>query len=144
LAISAIDASLPVSPVGVDAKGVMEIPADPGRAGWYRYSAGVGARKGATVIAAHVDSRRFGAGPLERLSRVKPGDEVAVEANGRTTRFTVQRVLRLDKDEMDMAALFDRSGPHRLHVVTCGGEFDPATRHYEDNVVVTAYPEGSP
>jgi sortase (surface protein transpeptidase) len=143
LAISAIDASLPVSPVGVDAKGVMEIPANPGRAGWYRHSAGVGAPEGATVLAAHVDSRRFGAGPLEDLQRVEPGDEVTVVAKGRTTRYTVERVVRLDKDRMDMAALFDRSGPHRLHVVTCGGEFDRETRHYEENVVVTAYPKGA-
>ncbi|HYN29337.1 MAG TPA: class F sortase [Dermatophilaceae bacterium] len=143
LAISRIDASLPVSPVGVDAKGVMEIPANPGRAGWYRHSAGVGAQGGATVLAAHVDSRRFGAGPLEDLQSVRPGDEVLVVAGGRTVRYTVERVVRLDKDQMDMGALFDRAGPHRLHVVTCGGAFDRATRHYEDNVVLTAYPKGT-
>jgi hypothetical protein len=36
--------------------------------------------------------------------------------------------------------VFDRSGPPILTLVTCGGAFDRATRHYSDNVVIYAVP----
>lgn len=36
------------------------------------------------------------------------------------------------------ADLFVNSGPPKLALVTCGGPFDAATRHYLDNVIVWA------
>jgi hypothetical protein len=36
--------------------------------------------------------------------------------------------------------IYSRRGRPRLVLVTCGGPFDEATRHYRDNVVVTAVP----
>lgn len=144
LSIPPIDASLPISAVGVASSGAMSIPKDPRRAGWYRYSAGAGADEGATVLAAHVDSRRYGAGPLAKLRSLKKGDPIRLTSKAGTEVFVVKDVLVLDKDGLDLDALFDRAGPHRLHVVTCGGSFDTRTGHYEDNVVVTAYPKGSP
>jgi hypothetical protein len=36
--------------------------------------------------------------------------------------------------------IFSRNGKPRLVIVTCGGPFDQAIRHYRDNVVVTAVP----
>jgi hypothetical protein len=39
---------------------------------------------------------------------------------------------------------FARDGAVRLTLITCGGPFDQDTRHYRDNVVVTAVPESSP
>jgi hypothetical protein len=37
-------------------------------------------------------------------------------------------------------ALFQRTGPPRLVLLTCGGEFQPELRSYADNVVVVAEP----
>ena len=39
------------------------------------------------------------------------------------------------------AALFSRAGPPRLALITCGGRFDQTTRHYRNNVFITATPE---
>jgi hypothetical protein len=36
--------------------------------------------------------------------------------------------------------VFGRGGPTRLVLVTCGGRFDSTTKHFLDNIVVTAVP----
>jgi hypothetical protein len=36
--------------------------------------------------------------------------------------------------------IWSQTGKEHLVLVTCGGPFDQATRHYRDNVVVTAVP----
>ncbi len=43
---------------------------------------------------------------------------------------------------MDWVAAFDRAGPPRLTLVTCGGEFDYENRRYLSNLVLTAIPAG--
>lgn len=125
--------------VGVDQRGSMEIPPDPQIAGWYRFGPTPGDRAGATVLAAHIDSAELGTGPMARLGDLRPGDEVVVTSGG-TTVYAVTSVLRLGKGELDTEAVFDRAGARRLHLVTCGGAFDTATGHYEDNIVVVAAP----
>jgi hypothetical protein len=37
-------------------------------------------------------------------------------------------------------SVYSRTGAPRLVLVTCGGPFDPISRHYRDNVVLTAVP----
>ncbi len=49
-------------------------------------------------------------------------------------------VLAAHLDAPDLDALFTRDGPPRLHIVTCGGNFDRKARHYDENVVVVANP----
>lgn len=139
LRIPAIGASLPVSPVGLDADGAMELPVSPSAAGWYRFGPSPGT-PGATVIAAHVDAPGEGRGPLAGLVRLKKGDAIEVDAAGTTRRYQVTEVLRIDKGELDVDAVFSRAGGERLHVVSCGGVFNRTTRHYEDNVIAIAVP----
>ncbi|GAA3601360.1 hypothetical protein GCM10022199_00980 [Marihabitans asiaticum] len=139
LAIPALAATLPVTPVGVSEQGAMEIPDDPRTAGWYRYGPGPG-EAGATVLTAHVDSRERGPGPLAGLRTLDSGDELTVTADGQPHRYRVLEVYTAGKDELDLDAVFRRDGREALHVVTCGGAFDAATGHYEDNVVAVAEP----
>lgn len=143
LVIPAIDAELPVEPVGVDADGAMELPASPRRAGWYRFGPAPGSDAGATVIAAHVDAPREGRGPLAGLVRLRPGDAIEVRTDEGTRRYEVTEVLRIDKGELDPGAVFSREGRERLHVVSCGGRFDRAAGHYDDNVIAVAVPVAS-
>ncbi|WP_406829775.1 class F sortase [Pedococcus sp. KACC 23699] len=142
LEVPQLGARMVVEAVGVDRRGDMGIPPDPRIAGWYRFGASPGSAHGATVLAAHVDDRTYGIGPLARLSTLRRGDAVTVMVGATVHRYRVTTVLRLDKDSLDTAALFDLDGPARLHLVTCGGAFDPATGHYEDNIVVVASPVG--
>jgi len=135
--IPEIDAVLPVVPVGVARDGQMALPDDPSTAGWYRFGPSPEDDIGAAVISAHVDSRDE-VGPLARLGRLGRGDRIVVTVDGTRVDYVVERVDQYAKTALDVDALFSRTGPARLHLVSCGGEWDPRTRHYEDNVVAIA------
>jgi len=137
MTIPRIGAGLAVIPTGVTADGAMEIPDDPRIAGWYRFGAGPTSTSGATVLAAHVDSRER-VGPLARLGELAPGDEVVVTTADAEVRYVIERVDSYPKTIIDLNTVFDRDGSPRLHLVTCGGEWDPVTGSYEDNVVAIA------
>lgn len=132
---------LRVVPTGVARDGQMVLPEKPTQLGWYRFGAAPGDRKGAVVLAGHVDSDRYGVGPLTRVAGLERGDEVEVEdAEGDSTTYDVVRVQRIDKDDFSPDDVFDRSGPAVLRLITCGGEYDARDGGYQDNLVVTAAP----
>jgi hypothetical protein len=129
-----------VVPKGVRPDGQMALPPKPTVVGWYRFGA-VPLGLGSTVLAAHVDSRRFGLGPLARLGGLEAGDELTVLlSDGRSVRYRTVAVRRIAKQSSALGAIFDRDGRSRLRVVTCGGPFDPDNGGYRDNVVLTAMP----
>lgn len=131
----------PVVPVGLAADGALALPADPATAGWYRFGAWPGRPTGTAVIAAHVNSRALGAGPMTRLARTRVGDEVTVwNAGGRRTHYRVTSVGSAPKSALPVTDLFARGGTARLALVTCGGSFDTSTRSYRDNEIVWAVP----
>lgn len=132
-----------VAAEGVDSDGALALPADPGVASWYQWGPSPWSAAGATVIASHVDSLDYGIGQFARLADTPVGTAVRVEAaDGRTADFVIDRVELLDKTGIDWATVFDRTGPPRLVLITCGGEFDYDTGHYLSNVIVTAVPAG--
>jgi sortase family protein len=138
---SGIDASL--DPVGVGRGGAMALPADVGRVGWYRFGPAPGAARGSAVLAGHVDDVEQGLGALAPLRAADPGTEILVtDAAGSVTRWRVVSRELIDKRAVPFAALFARSGPPRLVLLTCGGPFLPELRSYRDNVVVVAEPVG--
>lgn len=132
------DIDLPVQPTGVDEAGAMQVPSGSFTAAWYRYGPGAGADSGAAVVAAHVSSRVDGKGPFSRLVALQPGARVDVVTDAGAVAYEVVSVEQVAKLALDTGSLFDRSGEHRLHLVTCGGRYDRATNSYEDNVVVVA------
>jgi hypothetical protein len=141
VAIPTLRLSVPVRPAGVDESGAMALPARPDQLGWYRFGPAPGDRRGTAVLAGHVDSRRYGLGPLVALERLAPGDEVRVTlASGRTQRFLVTGVASIRKARLDLDGLFRRDGAPRLVLLTCGGRYDSEGGGYSDNVVVTAVP----
>ena len=135
--IARIGAELPVVPTGVTPDGAMEIPEDPRIAGWYRFGPGPTTERGATVLSAHIDSPER-VGPLSRLGELSPGDEVIVTTDDEEVRYVIERVDSYPKTVIDLDAVFDRDGSPRLHLVTCGGDWDPAAGSYADNVIAVA------
>ncbi|HEX4977982.1 MAG TPA: class F sortase, partial [Nocardioides sp.] len=131
---------LPVRPVGVARDRQMALPADPSVLGWYRHGPAPGAGRGSVVVAGHLDSRRFGLGPLVRLRDVQVGDRVVVTRDDGTRRAYVVRSLRRYDRQALPAELFSRAGAERLRIVTCGGAFLPDRGGYQQNLVVTAVP----
>ena len=140
ITIASIRVRMPVLGVGVASDGQMALPPNPADVGWYRYGPRPGDSAGATVLAAHIDAPGYGIGPLARLGELRQGDVITVVSGGTSRRYVVSSTRQLEKTSLDLASLFARSGPARLHLITCGGDFDRAKRHYEQNVVVLAFP----
>ncbi|MGY4645545.1 class F sortase [Cellulomonas sp. URHB0016] len=143
LVVPEVSIDMAVDAVGVLDDGEMEIPEDADRAGWYRFGPAPGDAAGATVLAAHVDSRRTGIGPMARLREVEVGTTLTVTtADGHEHGYRVVDVAKVSKEGAPVDQWFDRAGPPRLVLVTCGGTFRRDIGHYTDNVVVTAEPLG--
>ncbi|WP_432560688.1 sortase domain-containing protein [Granulicoccus sp. GXG6511] len=139
LIIPDLDIDLPIAAVGVRPDGQMEVPENPWVAGWYRYRAAPSDPTGAVVIAAHVDSRRFGIGPFAELSRLRPGQEVIVTTEAGMVKYRVTDLEVIGKDALPLNQVFDRGGDPRLHLVTCAGAFSSRTG-WDSNLVVVASP----
>lgn len=138
--IAAAGLDVPVAPVGVAKNEQMRLPANPGVLGWYRFGPAPGAGTGSAVLAGHVDSERYGVGPLADLGVVAPGDRVRVRlASGRWAAYRVDSIERFDRRALP-DAVFGRAGPERLRIVTCTGAYLPDAGGYQENLVVTAVP----
>lgn len=132
---------MPVTDVGIDDQSYMELPPDPAVAGWYRYAADADSEVGSMVIAAHVDVRAYGIGPLAKLRDLNEGDTVDVVAeDGSVRTYVTESLTYYEKDAVPIDELFSREGEAALVIMTCGGPFDSATRTYRDNVVMVARP----
>ncbi len=138
LTVARLGISVPIVATTVDDRGQMELPARPTEIGWYAYGPRPGSGKGSAVLAGHVDSRRYGVGPLVALQRARPGDVIVVQATSGRLTFEIDRVQLIRKRALDLERLFDRDGRPVLRIVTCGGRYLPERGGYQDNVVVTA------
>jgi hypothetical protein len=135
--IPAIAVSTPLVRLGRLPDGSLEVPRDWDTAGWYDRGPRPG-QPGPAVILGHVDSR---AGPAVffRLRELRPRDIVRVRlADRRILVFRVQRVRRYPKDEFPTEAVYFPTLGRELRLITCGGQFDYASRNYRDNIVVYA------
>ncbi|MGH2933751.1 MAG: sortase domain-containing protein [Gaiellaceae bacterium] len=139
IAARGIDA--PVSASGIDvAHGVLGIPSDIHRVGWWRDGAAPGDAAGAVLVAGHVDSAAGGVGAFFPLRDARAGDAVELEtASGRTFAYRVLSVRRYAKAALP-PSVYASGGKPRLVLVTCGGPFDAAAGHYRDDLVVVAAP----
>jgi len=141
LALPTLRVTASVVPTGVDASGQFDVPPSVDTVGWYRFGPGLAATAGSIVIGGHVDSAEEGEGAFFRLRELKPGDAVTVTgADGVQRRFQVLAREEYPKATIDLSRYFSWTGGLRLTLITCGGKFDATTRHYRDNVVVTAVP----
>ncbi|MER6346554.1 sortase domain-containing protein [Streptomyces sp. NPDC001595] len=129
----------PVDPVGVAADGQMEVPEDPRRVGWYRFSPRPGEATGSSVIVGHVDSERGDLGVLAGLSEVRQGDEVRIRrSDGSWVDFRVVSRRTVDKETLTGSGVYRRDGSAVLSLITCTGPYLPDKGGYQQNLVVTA------
>lgn len=123
--------------LGRSGDGTVEVPARYEQAGWYAEGARPGQR-GSAVVLGHVDSR---AGPavFADVHTLPPGAPIEVaRADGTTATFEVERIEQHAKTRFPTADVYYPTLEPGLRLVTCGGDFDRASGHYEDNVIVFA------
>lgn len=135
--IPAIGIDAPVADIGLEPDGTLEVPHDVATAGWYVHRA-VPGEPGPAVLAGHVDSTR-GPAVFFRLRELEPGARVDVErADGSVARFAVTGREQHDKGAFPTDRVYGPTAGPALRLITCGGDFDRSSGHYEDNVVVFA------
>ncbi|WP_116204660.1 class F sortase [Amycolatopsis circi] len=127
-------------PEEVGGDGALPIPKSLSEAAWW--GSGVGAAQGVTLLSGHVNWAGK-TGPFQELWRMKPGQVVTVtDAAGKPWEYKIDEARTIHKSDLaaESAKLFDPEGPHRLVLVTCGGDYVGGQEGYDDNRVVTASP----
>jgi len=140
VAIPEIDVQSKLLHLGRNKDGSMQVPnllTSASQAAWYKYSVTPG-QIGTAVIEGHVDSYD-GPAVFFRLGALKPGNHINVTlADGITGVFRVTGVREYTKDQFPAKTIYGPSDYAALRLITCGGDFDPATSHYLSSVVVFA------
>ena len=140
VAIPAIGVTSDLIRLGLNDDGTVQVPplgADD-TAGWYARGPKPGA-VGPAVLLGHVDSAQYGPGVFFELGAVQAGDTVEVaRADGSVAEFVVDRVEVHPKADFPTIDVYGNTDDAQLRLITCGGDFDPSARSYEDNVIVFA------
>lgn len=135
------------------ADGKMSNPSGPGDVVWYDFSdwTGFGGAPGEgrnAIFSGHVDYAAYvwyagvnyrGRGIFFDLRLLSPGDVIEVEMNGETVRYAVewrQQIAASGDGWGDI--LSDDVERESITLITCGGDFNYATRQYADRTVVRA------
>lgn len=137
VSIPSIEVSSPLEHLGLDDQKGMETPRDPAKAGWYHPGPSPGA-KGPAVIAGHVT---WNGTPsvFFKLATLAAGDTITVRReDGITAEFAVDRVEQYPKDRFPTVDVYRNLDHAGLRLITCGGDYSTADRHYSDNIVVYA------
>ena len=153
LRIPVLGVDAPVGQRYVDQK--MPNPTGPGDVVWYDFSEwdGLGGVPGGgrnAVFSGHVDYNHSipwaeanyrGEGVFFDLRLLSPGDVIEVEVGGKTMQYTVQwtRQIAADGPDSDWLPVLTGDVPvDSITLITCGGEFDVATKSYRDRFIVRA------
>ena len=141
LRIPAIGVSAPVIPLGRNPDGTLQVPplnqTGVEEAGWYHLGPTPG-QVGPAVIAGHVDSYQASV-VFYKLAALRPGDTVRVTLQDHTVAtFRVDAIDQFPKGSFPTRTVYGDVDYAGLRLITCGGAFDPTTRHYLSNIVAFA------
>ena len=146
-----IDAPLGTRFVGDD--GQMPNPTGPGDVVWYDFGdwEGFGGSPGGgqnAIYSAHVDYAAYvayagvdfrGRGSFFHLDLLSPGDTIEVDVNGETLTYSVQWRQVVSAENGNWAEILSAAvDTDSITLITCGGDFNFATRSYLDRTVVRA------
>jgi sortase (surface protein transpeptidase) len=142
--IPAIAVNAPVTALGLNADGTIQVPPldQHNLTGWYKYGPTPG-QQGPAVIIGHVDSYT-GPSVFYQLENLRKGQVIYVTlADGQRPAFTVDGVQVATKVQFPTSAVYGSVPYQGLRLITCGGPFDTASGHYLDNIIVYARRAGS-
>ena len=133
----------------------MPNPTGPGDVVWYDFSewAGLGGVPGGganAIFSGHVDynfpiswaeAHYRGRGVFYDLRLLSPGDVIEVEVGGKVLRYAVTWTRQVKADGPDtewLPVLTGDVAADSITLITCGGDFDVATKSYIDRFIVRA------
>jgi LPXTG-site transpeptidase (sortase) family protein len=123
--------------------GLLVVPENVQHVGWWDGSAQAGEPFGSTVIAGHVDSATEGIGFFARLRRIRKGDIVTLRADPHWLKYRVIAVRQVARKALATdSQAFKQTGPHRLVLITCTGNYHRDRGGYDSNLVVIGKPIG--
>ena len=135
LSIPSLGLSVPLSVLGINRDGSVQVPTNYNEPGWYRFGPAPGQR-GSAVILGHVDTFR-GPAVFFYLRNLRPGNRVnVVLADHKVVHFAVIGLRMYTKAQFPERLVYGPRTYSALQLVTCGGVFDHATGHYLSNLVV--------
>jgi hypothetical protein len=117
--------------------GTVQVPSDPGQAGWFQRGAAPGA-DGPAVILGHFDSAA-GPGIFYKLAQLRPGDPIRIQrADGSEVFFAVQRSATYSLDAFPSFEVYGATARPELRLITCGGAYSASRTQYLANTIVFA------
>ncbi len=137
LRVPAVSIDAAVTPSGVRTDRSLLLPA-PAQVGWWIGGA-IPGTQGSTVLAGHVDTSTGQHGALYPLSSVRQGDTIYLATTTGQSVYQVVALRSYPRQQLP-ASVFATTGPARLVLITCGGNYEPG-RGYTDNTVVYANPK---
>ena len=133
----------PVDPIQLTDTGMLIPPLDVQRLGWYSASAvpGQEGAAGSTVITGHINYEGQGMGFAQEFTTMTTGEEFHITMDGQDKAFRVtQAPYRLAKGAPLPDVVNDASGPNKVVLITCGGDFVGGQLGYADNIITVAEP----
>lgn len=135
--IPAIGVTSGLEDLAIGSQGELDPPKAWLSAGWYAKGVVPGA-VGPAIIAGHIDSPT-GPAVFLHLHELKPGDTVRVTlSSGAVETFTVSGSRSALKSQFPTSDVYGTTPTPTLRLITCGGVFNPAIGHYDENLIVSA------
>ena len=134
--IPKISVSAPITPVGVDENGKMQLPQNINEVGWYNLGSKPG-EQGNAVISGHLDSTTGEDAIFYHLHELESGDNLYVSDElGNRYTFVVKAKEIYEFDQVPLAEVLGESSKKRLNLITCTGIFNPSSRNYSHRMVI--------
>lgn len=136
LKVSKINVDTVTIPVGVNAKGDMDIDENPEQAAWYELGAKPG-QEGSAVIAGHYGWKNGVASVFNDLHTLVAGDEIStVGEDGKVMTFVVTRLTTYMPNQDATDVFRSDDGKAHLNLVTCQGSWNNSESTYSERLVV--------
>ncbi|MFF8774566.1 class F sortase [Kitasatospora sp. NPDC015120] len=138
LLVPAAGVDAPVTGLGLNADGTVEVPAADraGEVGWYRNGPTPG-ETGPAVLIGHYDTAH-GPAVFRGLPKLRAGDRIQVRReDGSTVDFRVRELVQAAKDAFPTELVYGNTAAPALRLITCGGRIG-TDGHWTDNIIVLA------
>lgn len=136
LKIASLGIDAEVEQVGKKDDGTIGAPQKFNNVGWYALGPKPGER-GNAILDGHVNNGLTTSGVFKHLSQIALGDTIEVVSGSSTLVYKVVEVKQYDATAT-AAEVFDTTGPSRLVLITCEGEWVSSTKTFSKRFVVFA------